>query len=418
MTEQRMLGLMKKMAHLNWALVDQALVSGTNFLVGVLLVRYLGFEQYGQFVLVWMGVQFIVSVQNALIVSPMLSIAPTMPVAERGTYYAATLALQAGLAFSIAGITTIGAYLSESYRPEWLDVAVIIPLIGCLVFVQLQDYCRRNLFSRLSSRRAVYLDLIAYGAQLPLIFLVIRSDPSLQNALLVILAAMVVSVILGYSWMESKSVSRGDTKRVLLRHWGSSKWLLGAAILQWVSGNYFLIVAGAILGPTMVGAIRAAQNLLGLTHILFQGLENIVPGESSRRYKRSGSDALSRYLCKTALAMLLVTGTVATLAALFSESLLRVAYGEVNPDTVIAMIWYVPFYILAAVVLPLRAGLRSIERTKPIFIAQFSCAMFSLLTAHYLVRQYGIHGVMGGMLFGSVITSAVLVTSLGKALRE
>lgn len=412
-----MFGLMKKFAHLNWALLDQALVSGTNFLVGILLVRYLGFEQYGQFVLVWMVVQFIVSMQSALIVSPMVSIAPTVPATERGAYYDATLALQAGLTLSVAGLATIGAFLSDSYRPEWLDVGVIIPLIGCLVFVQLQDYCRRNLFSRLFSHRAFYLDILAYGAQLPLIFLVIRSNPSLQNALSVILVAMVVSVLLGYSWMESKSVPLIDTRQVLHRHWISSKWLLGAAILQWVSGNYFLIVAGAVFGPTMVGAIRAAQNLLGLTHILFQGLENIVPSEASRRYQRLGPAALSSYLSKTVLVMLLVTGTVATLAALFSGPLLRIAYGELNPDSIIAMAWYVPFYTLAAVILPLRAGLRSLEKTRPIFIAQFTCAMFSLLTAHYLINQYGIHGVMGGMLLELVITTTVLVTSLGRALR-
>lgn len=409
---------MKKCAHLNWALLDQALVSGTNFLVGILLVRYLGFEQYGQFVLVWMIVQFTVSVQSALIVSPMMSIAPITPAAERSAYYAATFVLQAGLAFFVAGAALLSALLSESYRPEWLDVGVIIPLVGCLVFVQLQDYFRRNLFSRLSSRRAFYLDIIAYGAQLPLIFLVIRTYPSLQNALSIILAAMIVSAVLGFLWMGSEVSPRGHSRRVLIRHWVSSKWLLGAAILQWVSGNYFLIVAGAVLGPALVGAIRAAQNLLGLTHILFQGLENVVPGEASRRYQQSGAHELSSYLRKTGLIMLLVTATVAALAAFFAEPLLRVAYGELNPDSVTAMIWYVPFYALVAITLPLRAGLRSIEKTRPIFVTQFISAVFSLLTANYFVDQYGIHGVMGGMLFSLVITSAVLLTSLGGALRE
>ena len=51
--------LLKRYGHVNWALADQAVVSGTNFLTGILLARHLGMVEYGVYTLAWMVGQFI-----------------------------------------------------------------------------------------------------------------------------------------------------------------------------------------------------------------------------------------------------------------------------------------------------------------------------------------------------------------------
>ena len=40
--------------HINWALADQGVVSGINFLTGIMLARFLGLEEFGRFTLAWM----------------------------------------------------------------------------------------------------------------------------------------------------------------------------------------------------------------------------------------------------------------------------------------------------------------------------------------------------------------------------
>jgi O-antigen/teichoic acid export membrane protein len=54
--------------------LDQALVSGSNFVLGILLARYLGVAGYGQFALLWLIVLFFSSLQLAYIISPMLTL--------------------------------------------------------------------------------------------------------------------------------------------------------------------------------------------------------------------------------------------------------------------------------------------------------------------------------------------------------
>src|SRR5215469_10227207 len=73
------------------ALIDQALVSGTNFITNVILARALGLRDYGVFALAWMAVLFVNSLQWAFIVSPMMSVGPKQDPAERPHYYGAVL---------------------------------------------------------------------------------------------------------------------------------------------------------------------------------------------------------------------------------------------------------------------------------------------------------------------------------------
>jgi O-antigen/teichoic acid export membrane protein len=157
---------------------------------------------------------------------------------------------------------------------------------------------------------------------------------------------------------------------------------------------------------------------LALTHIFFLGLENVVPGEASQRFHQGGIPALRSYLVRIGLALLASTGLVAALAAQFSRPLLNLAYGAADPVSIEALGWYVPIYLLVALALPLRAGLRSLEQTRAIFFAYVLGTTFALLAARALVTDFGVAGVMFGILFNQVVMMIVLMTSLGLACRS
>ena len=78
----------------NWALLDQAMVSGVNFLTGIILVRYLGLEEFGRFILAWLIILFFNSIHFAAVISPMMSIGPKQSEKEFPQYYAAVFLQQ------------------------------------------------------------------------------------------------------------------------------------------------------------------------------------------------------------------------------------------------------------------------------------------------------------------------------------
>ena len=57
-------------------ILDQSIVSFSNFLLNISLARILGLESYGFFILVWSSIQFVITIQTSLIISPSQSFFP------------------------------------------------------------------------------------------------------------------------------------------------------------------------------------------------------------------------------------------------------------------------------------------------------------------------------------------------------
>ncbi|HYG98198.1 MAG TPA: hypothetical protein VD837_03640, partial [Terriglobales bacterium] len=96
-----------------WALVDQAIVSGCNFLTNLLVVRHLGIEQYGSFVTFNALLLYIWTWQLALFISPMMTLAPQIEDAnERESFARGSVTLQFLFAGPAAAVLVSGLRLS------------------------------------------------------------------------------------------------------------------------------------------------------------------------------------------------------------------------------------------------------------------------------------------------------------------
>jgi O-antigen/teichoic acid export membrane protein len=54
-------------------LFDQIIVSGSNFLLSIFILRFLGAEVFGVFTFLWLFILFFNSIQMSLIISPMMT---------------------------------------------------------------------------------------------------------------------------------------------------------------------------------------------------------------------------------------------------------------------------------------------------------------------------------------------------------
>jgi O-antigen/teichoic acid export membrane protein len=398
-------------SHINWALADQTLVSGVNFLTGILLARYLGIEEFGRYTLVWMSVLFVNSLQHAMINAPMMSIGPKQQEAETPAYYGAIVVQQTVFSGVVFVSLFAGVHWSGALFPEWQVEALALPLALAALAFLFQDFLRRYFFTRSRQSVAFVIDLVRYGGQIVVLFwLFAISKESVDSArvLWVIAIMAALAALTGMFFVERTRINTEVLKETAIRHWHFSKWLTASSLMQWTSGNFFLISAGTLLGPTAVGAIRAAQNLMGITHILFQGLENIVPIQASRYYHENGSKRLKAYLRQVMVNGGLATAAVAFTLSVAPEFWLSLVFGD--PFAVYGSLvrWYGALYILMFFGLPLRAGLRAIEHVKPIFWGYVATSIFALAAAYPLIRLFDLTGVM----FGVLATQAIMLSVL------
>jgi len=397
---QNTMALIRRYSHVNWALADQATVSGTNFLTGILLARYLGIEEFGRFTLVWMAVIFVNNIQHAMINSPMMSLGPKRPEAEASSYYGAIMVQLVVFAFLTSLLLFTGVWLSGVVFPEWRVDGLAFPLATAALAFQFQDFLRRYFFTRGRAAAAFANDAIRYFGQVAvLIWLFTFSQVEMDTArvlwVIAIMAALASAV--GVFFVERIEIDARIVRSTALQHWDFSKWLTGSALMHWTTGNLFIIVAGGLLGATAVGALRAAQNLMNVVNILFMGLENIVTVRAARAFHEEGKKALCDYLKRVTQFGGGATVIMTSVAAIAPDFWLDLVFGDQYIGYGYLLRWWAAIYLLVFLGLPLMGGLRAIEKPQTIFTSYLWTTLFSVLAAYPMTMYLHLNGVLAGI---------------------
>lgn len=396
-----------------WALADQAVVSATNFLTNVMLARFMGIREFGVFVLAWMSVLFVNSLQTALIVAPMMSVGAKQPEEDKPRYFGAVV-FQELVLVSFCVVLVFVALQAASglfHHPDLRHLA--LPLAISAFAYQLQDFVRRLFFVTHRGRRALADDALSYLTQLPILFMlhrVGRLDSAM--ALWVMAGTSIVGVVAGWFWMEPIQFDWMWIKSISWRHWKVSRWLTGAALLTWTSSNLFVIAAPVYHGAAAAGVLKASQNLMGVTHIWFQGLENVVPAESARRLATGGVKSMLAYTRSILLKWGGLTVLFAIVMAAAPSLWLRLSYGpEMVPYSNVLRL-YALLYVVVFLGGPLRAALQALEATAPIFWSYLAMTAFALIFAGPMARSLGLGGTMAGLIATQAIFQGIVLSFL------
>ncbi len=395
--------------HANWAMMDQAIVSGSNFLMGILLARILGIAEFGVYSLAMLVVLFANMVQQSAINAPMMSIGPKQEKENEVGYYGGVVIQAILFALLSAVLTYIGVQLLSHYAEGWNILALSLPLSINVFLVQLQDFLRRYFFVVNKAKLSFISDTIRYLGYLIILALYLFNSSALSTEKAFWFSSLTALMSLLYILPQLRVLSFSFTsfKHCLKRHWDFSKWLSASALLQWFSGNIFTIVAGGMLGASAVGALKAAQSLLGITHIVFLALENFVPMKVAKLYHEGKLKEMKRYLMNTAAVGMSIVLLVAGVFTLFADFWFGLLFGEDFLHYSYLMGWVSVFYIGMAIMLPIRFALRAMEETKVLFWIYCFIALLSVTTVHWVINQWGVVGVPAASIVVQIILIAV-----------
>lgn len=391
---------------------DQALVSGGNFLLGIFLTRSLGLTGFGTYSLFWMGVLFGLSINQAFITKPLLSLAPQE---DSTSYLPRVYSLQVGLSLVATVVTFITLFLLQ--YTAWLELTVsVVCTLPLLVGLHLlYDFCRKYFFLQGQLIWPLVLDGLYLGILFCALFFLTWTDLwSVAAVIICVLIAQMVSVLIAVWKIPTFNTNWREVQETFFQHLHYSKWLVGTALLQWFSGNYFLIAAAAILGPVALGAIRMAQNVIGLLHVIFLAMENIVPVKAATHYFQNGLSALREYLWKITLQVGGLTTIILLIAGLGAKPILQLIYGSAQQGYSYVLVGFCLIYVFVFLGHPLRYALRTVKYTQPIFVAYVWGGIFSVLTAYPLVQRFELYGVLSGLLLTQVIAQIVYLFFLWK----
>ena len=218
--------------------IDQMVVSAGNFLLSIIILRFLGLEAFGIFSFYWLFLLLINGLQTSYIISPMLTNAPKQNHSTVNYFYGGVLIQQLIFTLLISSIIFITlkflSNFSSIYQTEdnYLQFSLIV------IATQFHQFLRRLLFSKNLSFRALLGDFVTYFLLIiSLLYLNFLEQFILTNVWWLFFYTFLLGCIINLSIIFTLDYKFKNSYEAIKENWIIGKWLLVTSLSQWFSGN-------------------------------------------------------------------------------------------------------------------------------------------------------------------------------------
>lgn len=397
--------------------VDQCVSSLSNFAVGAAVARVAGLEAFGAYSLVYSIWLLLAACHRSLVTDPM-AIENDMHKVDAARHVRVGLAAELSLGISAAILSVgIGALLVGLGQYKFgICFIGIAPWLPCLLA---QDYWRWVSFMKAQPRKALANDLVFDGVQVATFVVLFLFG--VRSAMLAIVAwgvGAAFGAIFGLWQFSARPTLQGGLGRIRLR-WGISKWLISTNAVSSATSQSTLVLSGALLGPTGIGALKAALNLvIGPSMVLIQAAGSIGLPEASKSLKERGWPGLRRVQRLITAVSMITVGVIVIAVLCFGRQLLVLVYGPAfGRFAVVADIVAVSFFITTAAhgaILSLKAT-RKAQRVVPVCACSMVATIVSVVV---LAPLFGVIGAAFANLVGNVTRTTGLLIAHWRSSRR
>ena len=404
------------------AVLDQGLISGSNFVIGILLARWLTPEQYGAYALAFSIFLLLSQFYTALLLEPMAVFGGSAYRYRLRGYLGALLWIHLGgalvvfLVLGIAALVARGLGLGGNLPGALAAVAVAAP---CLLLFWL---VRRGFYLELSPAPAVLGALFYCSLVLGGLFLVYRRGllSSFTAFVLMALGALTTSVFLLLLLRPTLQLRKAapSLRETWQQHWGYGRWALAASVLLWIPSNIYFPVLSSFSGMGHAGELKALVNLaLPIAHTA-TALSMLFQPYASRVHHERGAARLQAFTRKVSW---LYAGGAAiywSLLVLFRHQAVHFLYGGNYEGLAQLVPWLALASILQLAIAGPTIGLRAMESPASVFGANFASSGVAILVGIPLAWAFGVRGVVLSMMASSLVgllTAYALLKRKGKS---
>jgi O-antigen/teichoic acid export membrane protein len=400
----------------SFSVLDQGLISGSNFLIGVLLARWLEPEQFGAYALAFSAFLLISVVYQALVLEPQSVFATSTYRHEPRQYMGSLLRLHGVLAsalflaFATAAVLTHGRHPGGSLPGALAGIVLATPWILLLWLSRRMCYAKQT--PHVATSGAVIYSVIMLCGLLALLRLRLLTPATVFTLMGVasLVTSLVLLVVLRPSLLAGSSATR--LSEVSRQHWSYGRWALAAYVMAWVPGNLYYLLLGRLSGMADVGALRALLNLALPVGQTYAALSMLFLPFLSRVRSENGSCAMKGPAIKITVLFAGIAVAYWTILITFSQPIVRWLYA----GRYVSQSHWMPFVAIASVFWCAAYGpmviLRVLQTPVTIFWIYTMCAAISVLIGAPITKFYGLAGAMvGGVLssLAALLIGVVLV---------
>ncbi len=406
-----------------FALADQVLISGANFVTVVLPKRAMSAEEFGSFSLVYSVLLLANIVQSTLLTQPHNVLAATRTGEDYRRYTSSTgmaqLLLAGAEALAMLAVAA-GAYARHSHLAPML-----LAMVPSIVAWQLQEFCRRVLYTEGRFAAAFWNDVVSYGGQMLAVVGLFAAEWSTDvdwlngtTALYALAGTSAVAAAYGV-WQIRRSLSRSLDASALWENWHFGRWLLGGELLQWWSSlQMYLWLTADLLGDAAAGDLRATQTLFGPMRVFTFYLGNVLPIRFARELGTGGHRGVHRMFVQACGRVLPLLGAYCVAVAVFPGPVLHLAYGRKFTGPAVVLSLYAAYTFVSYLPVLLASVLTAKRITRPVFLGNVYGAVLALPVGYYLIRHLREPGAPVAMGICSALMTVYFVRAYADSNRD
>lgn len=400
------------------AILDYGLYSGSNFLLGILLARWMAPEQYGAYALAFSIFILVAFLYQALILEPLSVFSGTAYPDNLRGYLKSNVWLHWGISFVICVVLGGTAVAARIWWHSPVSAMAFAGMTLATPFILIHALGRRSFYLKLSPGPAAfgsafYCSFVVGGS-----FVVYRLGwLSAFTAYLVMgLAALVSGVIMVFQ-LNAKlepATAKLHLSTTWVKHWEYGKWALATCIVGWIPTYLYIPLVSKFSGLAVAGELRALMNLGGPVLQTYAALSMLFLPMAARVQSTQGRRGASALTGK--LAAFFVAGGVAYWAVLIPlrRPLFNLLYAGKYMDASSLLPLFAAETIVWSAALGPAILLRAMESPRSLFFANGAASVVALVFGIPATRYFGLRGVIWSMVVANVLYVVVAFVMLGR----
>ena len=376
-------------------LLDQAIVSASNFITGIILVRSLGLIEFGRFTIAYAILLLANSVQLSFISSPMITLGSLCTTAEERHHFVRGIFGVQMIFCAIASVLAVmGTAIYLRFRHHGGETGFLLPFAAAVIAFLMQDWLRRYYFTMGKASASLWNDIISYLGQVAVLCVLWSVHGLSLNTALWAIAITSGAAFAAGAAIERLGCTRSESGKAWKRAHAISFDLGIANQLQWLVYQGAMLIGAGVAGAQAAGGVRATQNIVGPVNVAYQAMENIVPVRAAEEMKRGGMARVSAFLLRFGSVGFVALLVFFSIAALFSRQFLSFFYGRQLHAYAGVLDLQMLYFLLTWPIRQVSFLFRTIKHTRPILVGSVVAAMVSLATVYPAVRALGAMGIM------------------------
>lgn len=402
--------------HSGIAALDQAILSAASFIVSVILIRTVPKAEYGYYSVALPVSLFLISLQNALVNTPLTVQLVSKPTYEKPSYvaslgYGQLLAVLPSVAVGLGAITLLNGLSILDRVQSSIAAAVCMACVGVL----LREFLRSYLFAERLPLSVLKLDSLYVFIFLGLIALLHAAYRLGVAGIFLLMGAssLFIAVVFsrGQGWWHCKK----SIRKSFAENWQYGKWALLGVIVTHVQNYSYLYLMGTLIGSISVADVSAARLLLMPLALVQTGWNKIALPHGSMLYEKNRMDQFFKEQLLASIVFVVGIAVYVTFLLTMPNMLMRLLLTEKYSSSPSYSIYWgivfgVEFFALAA-----SNGLQVARKFKSLSNVNILTMLITVSCAYFLIRSHGITGGLVSLIIGQASLALVLWYLFAKA---